>query len=35
MIEILAESALRDFFFQIARGRGNDTHVDIDLGRAA
>ena len=33
MIEILAEAVVRHLAFNVARGRGNDTHVDGDLLR--
>ena len=35
MIEILAEFSGGDVGFDIAAGRGNDAHVDRDLGAAA
>ena len=35
MIEVLAELAGGDLRFQVARSRGHDAHVDIDLGGAA
>src|SRR6266851_5352011 len=35
MIEIFAKPSLRDLFFQIARRRGNDANVDIDLAGTA
>ncbi len=35
MIEILAETTGGNLLFQIARGRGNDADVDMDLGGAA
>ena len=35
VIEILAEAALGDLLFEVARGRGDDADVDIDLGGAA
>ncbi len=35
VIEIFAEPARGDLFFQVAGGRGNDPDVDMDLGGAA
>ena len=35
MIEVLAEFARGDLRLDIATGRGNDAHIDRDLGRAA
>ncbi len=35
MIEVLAETALGDLGFEVARGRRHDADVDADLGGAA
>ena len=35
MIEIFAELTGGDLGFDVAAGRGNDAHVDLDLVRAA
>src|SRR5690606_1503683 len=35
MVKILAETPARDLRFEIAAGRGDDPHVDIDLAGAA
>ena len=35
VIEVLAEFSVGDLRFEIARGRGDDAHVDRDLGAAA
>ena len=35
MIEVLAEPPFGDLLFQVARSRGDDAHIDLDLGGAA